>query len=531
MTDENSGSVGSGRSRPRREPVTLDQKPLSVTVTPSAKPDEGSPDSTPVADPAPADAAPAEETVAAVSEAPVDSAPETSGTAPLTPDDVPAEDAGRQTVIEEEASPQDNAATRQEAGYGAGNGGAEPPPPPPPPPPASAPAPRSSLGGVLIALIAGGIAGAGVSAAVPYLFGPQAQQEQRIAAIEETAAARVAQETGTLHAAVVDRVATLERQLEELARRTDDVSASPSGADNETVDALRADVTRFSDAFGLEKEEIGRQVAAVGERIGTVEQTITELDPARIKQALGEGASLNQRLTGLEETVRTKIGGIDLDRLAAAADTQAGEIARLATRVAATEGAVAETERREQAVTAALGQRVVIVTRLAVLERLASALTRGQNYTAELDTLTRLGIDATSLSPLHGAANGVAVPASLAASFSNASASFPIEELPPDAGIVERLAASASRIVRISSVDGEPSSSDVAGQVEAALRRNDTAAALAAWRNLPEQARAHTQALGETLEKRAAAETALSSLINQQIKALEALPATSGQGG
>lgn len=84
--------------------------------------------------------------------------------------------------------------------------------------------------------------------------------------------------------------------------------------------------------------------------------------------------------------------------------------------------------------------------------------------------------------------------------------------------------------MRISSVDGEPSSSDVAGQVEAALRRNDTAAALAAWRNLPEQARAHTQALGETLEKRAAAETALSSLINQQIKALEALPATSDRG-
>ncbi len=532
MSDENSGGnapgqKATGHSRARRGPVTLDQKPLSVTVEPA-------------------------------SETPTDEAP-ASGPADIRPEEVPATaldpaDAGAKPV--EEAIPAETAATDATAADTTSAdttpADASPADIPPAPPPevheeAAAeplPPPPARSGALVVALLAGGIAGAAVSAALPFLLNPQADVEQRIAALEHSAIASVTrtdlqaaaedaarQATGA-SAAVTARVTALEERLAGLAGGS---SATPQADETATaaIDEMRAEIGNLKQALAAaqaDAAETGRKLADAAGRIDGVVDTVAGLDPARVRQVLDERAGLNDRLGGIEDTVRRTLGQVDLGRLATAADMQAGEIARLVTRVTATEGAVAETGRRAQAAEAAGGERVTVVARLAVLERARAALARGQAFPAEVDTLARLGAAASSLAPLSAAAGGLALPASLAGAFTQAAAGFAVEALPADAGIVDRLAASASRIVRIRPVDGEPDAADIAGQVEAALRRNDATAALAAWRRLPEGARAQTGALAEALQKRVDAETALAALTEAQVRALETLSAA-GQGG
>lgn len=528
MTDDKPGGnandrPAAGRSRSRREPVTLEQKPLSVTVEP-AEPAAG----TVKAEPEQEAGAPPADTVTG-SAGPFEAA----AAADAAPHDTPRQE--ELPPLEEQRAVADEPAAAIEEEI------SEKPP---------APVAPGRSGGLVVALLAGGIAGAAVSAGLPFLLNADRAGEQRLAALEQSAAAaasrtdvqaaaRAAEEAGSLNTAVAQRVAALEERVAQLAQGLEAApepgSAEPRiAAPDAALDELRAEIGGIREtlaASGGEIAEVGRRVAAFAGQVGGVEEAIATLDPARVREVLEERAGLNRRLAGLEETVSDKLGQIDLARLAAAADTQAGEIARLATRVTAAEGAVTETERRAQAVSAATGERVVVVARLAVLERLGAALARGQAFPAEIDTLSRLGVDATSLAALHGAAGGLATAASLAVPFTNSAAAFEMEDLPADAGIVDRLAASASRIVRIRPVDGEPDPSDVAGQVETFLRRGEAETALAAWRRLPEKARAQTGALAETLQKRVDAEAALAALTQAQVRALEALPAAAGQGG
>lgn len=573
MTDDKPGSNASGRppagrSRPRREPVTLDQKPLSVTVEPApgAPAAGGEADTVPDAPPTAADAAP-ETAPEAASDTPSEAAPESVAEAAVAEAAAPAESfsAAESPVDALDApssAPADGAPAIADAGADAPRV-----PPEAEASPATAspeiveeeridppPARQGLAGGLVVALLAGGIAGAAVSAGLPFLLQRDGVDAGRVAALEQSladaanrtevqVAARAAEEAGSLNAAVATRVTALEERLAQLAERlaaAPDVPAAPDAPDAGALDELRAEIGRIGEALTASREAItgaGERITDVAGRIDGVEATVAALDPVRVREILDERAGLNERLAGLETAVTERAGeiaraGADVARLAAAADTQAGEVARLATRVTTAEGAVAETERRALAAQAASSERVVIVARLAVLERIGVALARGQAFTTEYETLARLGVDAASLAPLAGASGGLAVPASLAVPFANSAAAFAAEELPADAGIVDRLTASAARIVRIRPVDGVPDASDVAGQVEAFLRRNDAAASLAAWRRLPEAARAQTGALADTLQKRIDAEAAHAALTQAQVGALEALPAAApAQGG
>lgn len=554
MTDDKPGRNATGRPRSRREPVTLEQKPLSVTVEPAP------------------DAAPAAE--AAEAEQPVtDTAPAASGgeaspaytaveaaEAPAT--DSPVKD----TTPVQEISQEAPGISQETSGAEAVRD--EPPAAATPvqddfhhderPEPVLQPAPQRRSAGLVVALLAGGVAGAAVSAALPFLLPQQGNdQEQRFAALEQSvravatrseveAVARAAEEAGSINAAIGTRLSALEERVQQLAGASaaepqaeaapqPDASASTGEAavPSAVLDELRGEIGSLRETLASSESQVADvagRVAAFAGQIGGLEQTVATLDPARVREVLEERPGLNDRLAGIETTVRQTLGQFDLARLAAAADTQAGEIARLATRVTVAEGAVTDAERKVQAATAASGERVAIVARLTLLERVGSALSRGQAFAAEFDTLSKLGLNAQSLAALHAAVNGLATPASLAASFAASAATFQVEDLPADAGIVDRLAASASRIVRIRPVDGDADPSDVAGQVEFALRRNDAEAALAAWQRLPEKARAQTAALAETLQKRAAAQAALAALAQDQVRALEALPAPAAQG-
>lgn len=512
------GRSETSRSKSRRAPVTLDQKPLSVTVNPTAdspsetsavdtdRPDVQPPPTEPATEPPPTEPPPTSEVGSTSDDA--SESQNTHSDAAVADDDARA----ASDTLSGDVPPLSATEEHLEA------------------PPAAS----HRSGNLVVALLAGGIAGAAVSTGLMFLLNPHDSAELRIAAVEQSVT-RTADEASSVNAATGARVAALEERLQQLTQTLGEI---PDDADNAlseaTAEELRAEISGLQETMTASTGEItdvGQRVTRLAQQVDRLDDALSSFDPPRVRAMLEERAGLNQRLVGLEETVQDKLGQVDIARLAAAADTQAGEVARLATRLTAAEGALTEIERRAQAADAASSERVLVVSRLAVLERIGLALARGQGFPAEIDTLSRLGVEASALAPLASAANGLATAASLAPSFARSAAGFEVEDLPADAGIVDRLAASASRIVRIRPVEGEPDASDIAGQVETFLRRNDAAAALAAWGRLPEGARAQTGAVAETLQNRVDAEAALAALTQEQIQALKALPAAAVQGG
>ncbi|MFD2249030.1 hypothetical protein FHS82_001148 [Pseudochelatococcus lubricantis] len=555
MTDETPSGRKMGRARPRREPATIDQKPLSVTVEPDENPipeeDAGTdrPASEDGSRAAGQDGAVAEEAAPAATSpegtaapdeplSPADTAALPEATAPQEAQPQPGEEAvvampQPEIAVQEPPAREEHAAARNE----------DEDPVHAEPQIVKAREP-SRVGALIVAVLAGGVAGAAVSAALPYMLAHTGgDQAARFAAIEQS----VAQAAPRPEVEAVTRaVDTLRQRAAALEERIGALAAAPAGTPAEGgAQEAQAAVADLQGKVGNLQEQIaasGGQVtalssrlderlAAVAAQIGNTEQTITALDPARVRTAIDEQTLLTQRLSGVEATVRDKLGQFDPLRFAAQADTQAGEIARLATRVTAAEGAVGEAERRALAAGAANSERLAAVARLAVIERLREALNGGQPFPAEIDTLTRLGASETALAPLRAVANGVATPSSLVAAFARAAAAFEVVDVPADAGIVDRLAASASRIVRIRPVDGAADPSDIAGQVEALLRRDDAGAAFAAWQRLPDRAREQTKAVGDTLQARVNAQTALAALARTQVEALDAALAAGAARG
>lgn len=505
MTDDTPSGPPSNRSRSRRERVMLDQKPLATSVEPNAEPSlEASVEQSAGA------ITPTDEISSAAESAEPIVVPESANTpdipvdTPLHPDEQPVVDTQTNDTSVDETSVQ--------------------------PVPS---APQTKSGGVvtlLLAVLAGGVAGVAASMLLPPYLKSANDLETRLTAVEQSIAS--APRGSDLDSAVKSieeargQSVALGLRLTALEER---IAAANSGTGSEQLASSEAALGTSAAELAALREQVGRMdetLVGAGEELSTtidkmreLEQSINTLDPARLQS---EQAAIAQRLSSLETTVQDKLGQFDPARIAALADTQAGEIARLATRVTATEGAVTETERKALAAGASNRERIAVVARLAIIDRLRNALEHGQAYVNELDALTKLGVSGAQISALQVAANGIATPQSLAKGFAQAAASFEVEPVSPDASFVDKLAASASRIVRIRAIDGEADATDIAGQVENLLMRNDAAAALAAWQHLPQSARDATKAFADTLQARINAQNALASLSQSQVQALDA---------
>jgi len=143
-------------------------------------------------------------------------------------------------------------------------------------------------------------------------------------------------------------------------------------------------------------------------------------------------------------------------------------------------------------------------------------LNAGAPFAAELAALARLGADGGRLSALRPFADsGAPTPAALAASFAKIAPGLAAAAAPPsDEGVIDRLLDHLRKLVRVRRV-GEAAGEDaeaVAPRIAAALARGDLAAALDAYKGLPDAARQAGRDWAETAAARQAAGAAAEGL-------------------
>lgn len=327
-----------------------------------------------------------------------------------------------------------------------------------------APRRRGSLGAVVTAGILGGVAGAAAAFVAPLYFPSRDDAAERMAALERSLQRQVGAAKASEVEALGGRIGGLEQAVKDVNARL----AGVAGKAEETAQRLAALPPPSSAATTIDNSRL----AAVDKRIGELEAAV-------------------QRITPLETAVQR----IDPDAAQAGADALA--------KVNALEGHLAGIEK------AASSARVDRIARVVLAAELARAVEEGRPFTAELAALKTTGLQSPAFAALDGgAAGGVATAESLLADLRGLASAIIAESVPaPDGGVLDRLTASAARLVSVRPVDGAGGSSPgaIVTQIETALERGDVAEALRLWKSLPETGRRASQAFGQALEARVAA--------------------------
>ncbi len=377
------------------------------------------------------------------------------------------------------------------------------PAPAPVEPPAPAVHPRSRA--PLIAAILGGatlaVAGAaalhvysGGDAAIASLTSQNASLETRLAALEKQASGAAdkasltalggrltALEQKPAPANPAEALAALEKRL---AAAEQQARAAASSAEAAKSDAARAG-------------SLAAQVAsAAAARPGDAPQPPIVLPPA---VDLGP---LETRLAQAEQ------------RLAAIETAMAG---------AKTELRATQTESAE-AVSGANRATIPVIA-----QALNQNLDRGAPLGTEVRALMNLGVEPSRLAALEPLSDkGVPTARQLVEAFGPYAAAIArIDEPAPDSGsLLDRLKQSASKLVRVRPPGeaGGDSPAAIASRIEAALARNDLAAALAAWKSLPERAREPSTKWAADVETRIKADAAARSIMTDAVQRLGQKP-------
>jgi hypothetical protein len=264
------------------------------------------------------------------------------------------------------------------------------------------------------------------------------------------------------------RIAALDTAVREFAARKPPLSADPKA-----VAALAERVAKIEAAANAPQPAPD---PAVGDRMVAVEQ--------RLGALADELAALRQRT----------------DAIAAAAD-------------AAQRGADAAAANAKRAQTAeARGAADERAIRLAlVAEMLKAAVARGDRFRSEFEAAKVLAPDQTALAPLEPFADtGLPTAETLGRQLRALLPAMRRAEAPKpagDAGFLQRLQASAERLVRIRPV-GEQGGDDadaIFGRIEAKLTRSDLAGVLADLKTLPPNVRAPAEDWIRSMEAREAA--------------------------
>jgi hypothetical protein len=233
-------------------------------------------------------------------------------------------------------------------------------------------------------------------------------------------------------------------------------------------------------------------------------------------------ASLAEAASGAEDTGELAQRVSEFENLIDGA-AEAGEAARQATaanaqRIEQLAGEIAEL--REEMAREDEGPRLALVV---AAMGLRSAIERGTPFTMELETYTALAPNAPELEPLTPyARTGIPTDAELVNEAPQAASRIAASQsdLPPDAGLIDRLMASARSAVTVRPV-GEAlgdTPEAIAARMEAAVQRGDYAQASAEFEALPPEAQQAAGDFGEKLRARQAAnevlEKALSGALN-----------------
>ena len=277
-------------------------------------------------------------------------------------------------------------------------------------------------------------------------------------------------EAGNEWTGLAAKLVALELQVRELAAR---VQAAPEAKRTEEIDAR------------LTKLEAAAAAARASASDPALAEKLADLD-RRTEQALAAARDAKGRADAAASQAQKA------DAQTAATPAERSELDALAARLANLEQQVKADAQRFGKVAAGADRTV----RLALVAmELRIAVERGIPFTAELQAAKQLAENPSALAALEAsAATGVPTPAALAQNLSRlAPAMLEAASAPRrEAGVIERLQASAERLVRIRPVEeasgDEPSI--VVARAELKATRGDIAGALGDLERLPEPVRA-----------------------------------------
>ncbi len=301
--------------------------------------------------------------------------------------------------------------------------------------------------------------------------------------------------------------------------------------------ALEAQARQTSAALGAEATRESAAVAALEKRIGAVEASAGASNTADLDKRVAalEAASAGnsavsdatQRLAAQAKDLRADVDAekgeipelsarvAKLESDAPKASAAGPDLAALAARIDKIEAALAapknETRVAEEKLAAADNTTAIAIVAEVAEERLRS----GAAFGPELAALQRLGVDAAALAPLEAVVNGAPTNSALAASFDAVAPHVLAATSQPDTGsVTDRFLAHLHNLVKVRELN-ETAGDDpqaLVSQIEAASRRGDIGAAVAAFDKLPEAARKAAGDWPTLARARQAAEAALQSI-------------------
>jgi hypothetical protein len=303
--------------------------------------------------------------------------------------------------------------------------------------------------------------------------------------------------SGTDTAALEGEISSLKSTLDELRAS---VAQAPAGSADLSgrLDALESAVASGSTS--------GDTAPALGE-FNTRLQALSEKVDGLTS---GDGASgeVRQQIAGLSGRVDDMSGSLSdvqtrLGELGSRLDTLDKGQSELSTSL------TGRIEKAEQAIEEP-GREMEMAKAIAV-SGLKSAVDRGGPFASELEAFASVAPDNPAVSGLREfAATGVPTQGELVERFPDAANVMiaAMDPVPENAGILDRLAASAKSMVKVRKVgDVEGDSTEaIAARLENQLRNGNLEAAVAEWNALPDQARAAAPEFGKGLIARAEVE-------------------------
>ncbi len=301
--------------------------------------------------------------------------------------------------------------------------------------------------------------------------------------------------------------------------------------------ALEAQARQTNEALGAEANRESAAVAALEKRIGSLEASAGASNTSDLGKRVaaleaagaGNGASgdATQRLAAQVKDLRADVDAekgalpelsaqvAKLESDAPKANAAGPDLAALAARVDKLEAALAA-PKNEAPVAPAKPTAADNATTIAIIAEVAEERLRlGEPFGPELAAMQRLGVDSTALAPLQAVVNGAPTNSALAASFNAVAPHILAATAPAEQGsVTDRFLAHLQGLVKVRDLN-ETAGDDpqaLVSQIEAATRRGDLAAALAAFDKLPEGARKAAGDWPTLARARQAAEAALQSI-------------------
>ncbi|WP_173933433.1 hypothetical protein [Chelativorans sp. Marseille-P2723] len=265
--------------------------------------------------------------------------------------------------------------------------------------------------------------------------------------------------------------------------------------------------------------EVSAEVDSLAERISETESRLSSL--VEMAQA-AESGDFGERLAGLESSLNELAGTVEeVSQMARAVqqsmESDASRLDEFAERVTQLDERVAqldeEMERQDE------GPRLALIVAASALK---TAVERGAPFSGELETYTALTPDKAAIEPLRPyAETGIPTQAELSAEVSDVAARIAAAntQVPSDAGLVERLVASARSAVTVrpvGEVEGDAPEA-VAARMEAAVERGDYARALSEYDALPPEAKEVAGDFAEKLRARQAADKVLEEALSRAL--------------